>query len=550
VHPAGLRAILGLVLALLPGLASGQSLSYRLSFEERTRESMTVELTIDGVRGPFLDLRMSRSSPGRYGPHDFAGRVSDVEISSLDGVTSSARRTGAGIWRIEQPGSSLRVRYRVSGSRIDGTYFAIDDTHAHINIPATLMWARGLENAPVTVRFDLPEDSSWRIATQLFPGTDDRTFTAPNLQYLMDSPTELSAFSFRTFTAGSAADTATFRLAVHHDGTDTEVDTLQAGVERIVQEARGVFGEFPRFDGGTYTFIADYLPRASDDGMEHRNSTILTSSTPLRADMTSALGTVSHEFFHAWNVERIRPRSLEPFDLTRVNPSNELWLAEGFTQYYGSLLLARAGLLPEAGFAREMSQLVGRVLASRARTTRSLEQMSALGAVVDSPTAVVPFNVSDVFLSYYTWGGAVALALDLSLRERTGDRVTLDDFMRLLWERFGRPGGAPGMVERPYTVGDLRAALAEVSGDRQFADAFFSRYIQGRDVADYERLLARVGLVLRRTGENGGRSSFEVVLGESAERTPTEEQRSARTRWLASKAARQPGGPVSPAGPQ
>jgi predicted metalloprotease with PDZ domain len=538
VHTAGLRAILGLVLALLPGLAFGQSLSYRLSFDERARESMTVELTIDGVSGPFLDLRMSRSSPGRYGPHDFASRVSDVEISSLDGKVSSARRTGAGIWRVEQPGTAIRVRYRVTGNRIDGTYFAIDDSHAHINIPATLMWARGLEQAPVTVRFDLPADSSWRIATQLFPGADERTFTAPNLQYLMDSPTEVSAFSLRTFTAGSAADTATFRLAVHHDGTETDVDTLLAGVERIVREARGVFGEFPRFDGGTYTFIADYLPRASDDGMEHRNSTILTSSTPLRADMTSALGTVSHEFFHAWNVERIRPRSLEPFDLTRVNPSNELWLAEGFTQYYGSLLLARAGLLPEAEFAGEMSRLVGRVLSSQARAARSLEQMSALGAVVDSPTAVVPFNVSEVFLSYYTWGGAVALALDLSLRERTEDRVTLDDFMRLLWERFGRPGGAPGVVDRPYSADDLRTALADVSGDRRFADDFFSRYIQGRETADYERLLARVGLVLRRTGESGGRPTFDVVPGESTERPLTDAQRRARAAWLTSRAER------------
>ena len=114
-------------------------------------------------------------------------------------------------------------------------------------------------------------------------------------------------------------------------------------VEAIVREAAHVFGEYPAFEGNTYTFIADYLPWANGDGMEHRNSTILTSSTSLRTSRLDLLDTIAHEFFHAWNVERIRPRSLEPFNLEDANMSGELWLAEGFTSYYGPLIMKRGG---------------------------------------------------------------------------------------------------------------------------------------------------------------------------------------------------------------
>src|SRR5690606_33127320 len=116
------------------------------------------------------------------------------------------------------------------------------------------------------------------------------------------------------------------------------------GARRIVDAAVDVWGVLPQFDYGRYTFLADYLPWTSGDGMEHRNSTVVSSSRPLSTGLMGNLGTVSHEFFHAWNVERLRPADLEPFDFTGADMSDNLWLAEGFTQYYGSLLLRRAGL--------------------------------------------------------------------------------------------------------------------------------------------------------------------------------------------------------------
>ena len=235
--------------------------------------------------------------------------------------------------------------------------------------------------------------------------------------------------------------------------------------------------------------------------MEHRNSTFVTSPGALRVpgERASILQAVSHEFFHCWNVERIRPRTLEPFDLEDANMSGELWFAEGFTNYYGSLLLHRAGLMTLGDMAATFGRTLDAVIRSPGRKYRSAVDMSRMAPFVDRASSADRTNLENTFISYYTWGEAIALGLDLSLRERSGGRVTLDDYMRSMWTTYGKPGGpAEGIVGRPYTLADARARLAEVSGDRAFADDFFNRYIEGREVLDYAVLLEKAGFSLRK----------------------------------------------------
>jgi predicted metalloprotease with PDZ domain len=483
----------------VPTLASAQSpVEYRLSFSEPEHRLMDVAIDFRDVPEGPLELRMSRSSPGRYALHEFAKNVFDVRATDDAGMTLPVSRPNPHQWNVGGHAGAVRVTYRIFGDRIDGTYLAIDSTHAHINMPSALIWARGLEERPVTIRFDAPADANWRVGTQLFAAGDPWTYTAPNLQYLMDSPTEFSAFSLRTFTLADAPGSLLVRLAVHHAGTDAELDAFATDVERIVREAQRVYGEYPAFDGDTYTFIADYLPWAGGDGMEHRNSTILTSASSIRSNRLGLLDTAAHEFFHAWNVERIRPRSLEPFDFENANMSGELWFAEGFTSYYGPLVLLRAGLTETGDFTGDMASFINRVQMSPGRGLRSPEEMSRLAPFVDAATSIDRTSVDNTFISYYTWGAAIALGLDLTLRDRTDGAVTLDQYMQALWQRHGKPGGrSPGYVDRPYTMDDLKDTLASVSGDARFADDFFERFIQGRDVVNYERLLARAGFVLR-----------------------------------------------------
>jgi predicted metalloprotease with PDZ domain len=364
-----------------------------------------------------------------------------------------------------------------------------------MNMPAAIMWARGLDDVPVTLTFEQPPSvtsvtgKAWTLATQLHPGPTPFSFTAPNLQYLMDSPVEFGPLSMRQFSFEGRV----FRVAVHHTGSDGELDRFVRDVERVVREEGAVFGEFPEYEPGHYTFLGDYLPYADRDGMEHRNSTVMTSATSIQSDRMGLLGTVAHEFFHNWNVERIRPVGLEPFDFTRENITCCLWLAEGFTQYYGPLLLVRAGL------AQNPPVNAGNAIINGAgRSVRSAVQMSEYAAFADAARSVDASDRSRTFISYYSYGAAIALALDLSLREMSSGKQSLDDYMRLLWQRFGKPGGpAPGLVGRPYSLKDIRDALADLTSNKAFANEFFDKYIEGRELPDYATLLRGIGYLLR-----------------------------------------------------
>ena len=448
---------------------------------------------------------MSRSSPGRYSLHDFAKNVYDVHVFGDDNRELTAIRPDPYGWNVVNHRDSVTVRYKVYGDRLDGTYLAIDPTHAHVNMPAAIMWARGLDDRPARLTFEQPAGATWRVATQLHPGSTPFEFTAPNLQYLMDSPAEFGPVAIRQFSVGSR----TFRFALHHTGTDADLDAFVKDVEKIVRQEGAIYGEYPAYEPGTYTFLADYLPYASHDGMEHRNSAVITAAASIREDRARLLNTVAHEFFHCWNVERIRPRALEPFDFDRANVSGELWLAEGFTQYFAPLVMHRAGLVDLATTAKTMGGLVEAVTLNTGRLVGSAEEMSRMAPLVDGGRTVDRTNWSHRVISYYAFGGAIALALDLTLRERSDSRITLDDYMRAMWRLHGRPGGMRGgYVDQPYTSVDAEARLAEVSGDRAFARDFFARHVRGHDVADYARLLGRAGLVLRK------RSAGRAWLGD------------------------------------
>ena len=475
---------------------------------------MQVDVTFPDVPAGTLQLVMSRTSPGRYAIHEFAKNVFDVRVEDASGAPLTYVRPNPSQWDVSGHKGGVRVRYKVFGDLVDGTFLGIDLTHAHINMPAAFMWARGLESRPVRVTFDgLP---GWKIATQLHPTADPRTFTAANLQYLMDSPTELSNHTVRTFRVDRE-----FRIALHHAGTDADADRLAGAVERIVREERAIFGEWPSFEV-PYTFIADALPYATFDAMEHRNSAILTSATSPEGSNQplTMLSAVAHEFFHSWNVERLRPRSLEPFKLDAPNPSGELWFAEGFTNYYEPLALHRSGLWNMSQLAANLGSTLDAVIRSPARRYRSAEEMSLMAQFVDQASWSDPVYHRNTFLSYYTWGAAIGLGLDLSLRERTNHRVTLDDYMRRLWRDFGSvPSEREGSVAKPYTMMDLRSVLADVTGDGVFANEFFDRYIQGRDVVDYRRLLALAGLVLE--PNHKGRPWIGPVALEFGDRSAT-----------------------------
>lgn len=482
-------ALTGVAMAALASPTLAQQavpVRYALSFDNAVHHEARITATWTGVGTEPLRVEMSRSSPGRYAIHEFAKNVYSVSAADGAGRPLAIDRTDPYGWTIPGHDGTVTVSYTLFGDRADGTYAQIDETHAHLNMPATLMWARGLDDRPVELRFK-PVSPDWKVATQLKPGADAMSFSAPNFQYLMDSPTELSAHDVREWQVDDSGQARTIRLAVHHPGTAEDMDRFADKAKKIVDQQIAIFGDVPDFDFGTYTFIADYMPQSSGDGMEHRNSTIISGSRSLYAADFSQLNTLSHEFFHAWNVERIRPAELEPFDFTRANPTPSLWLAEGFTQYYGPLAIRRAGESTTDAFLAQLAGNVNGVVNSPARRYGSPQEMSLRAPFVDAATSIDPTN-PNIFVSYYTYGAVLALALDLTLRDRFD--ATLDDYMRQLWK-------VHGVTEKPYTPDDLRAALAAVSGDAAFAQAFFASSVNGSDLPEFAPLLAKAGLTLR-----------------------------------------------------
>lgn len=468
---------------------------YAIAFPNAVHREAEVTASFREVpAGPFR-VRMARSSPGRYAVHEFAKNVYALRATDAEGHALEVTRVSPHEWSILGHRGAVDVRYTLYADRADGTYAGVDETRAHLNIPATFAYAPALATRPIRVTFHRPSPT-WRIATQLQPTDDPETFRAPNLQYFMDSPTHLGVLDIRSWEVTSGGRTQTIRLAMDHTGTADDVTAYADLTRRVVAEAAAVFGELPAFDYGTYTFVACYRSNCAGDGMEHRNSTSVTASASLAQAQLGLLGTVSHEFFHAWNVERIRPRALEPFDFTDANMSGELWLAEGFTNYYGQLVLARAGIIPVADYARRQTGAVNTLTVSPARAFAGAGGMSDQAPFVDAAVSIDPTNRGNTFISYYTYGEALGLALDLTLRGRPSP-VTLDDFMRALWARHGKTQTAALAPARPYTRADAEAALASVTGDPAFARDFFGRFVAGSALPDYPALLAQAGFLVR-----------------------------------------------------
>ncbi|MCR9227420.1 MAG: PDZ domain-containing protein [Flavobacteriaceae bacterium] len=469
-------------LALFTGLLStAQTNTYQISFDNAVHHEAVVEATFPDLTDDTVEFRMSRTSPGRYAIHEFAKNVYGFQATDSKGNALTVTRPNPYAWEVSGHEGTINIKYILFANRGGGTYSQVDETHAHLNIPATFMFAPDLTDRKIEVTFNVRQDLDWKVATQL-PKVSGNTYSAPNLYYFMDSPTEISNYMLRSF----GVDGKTINLALHHNGTEAEADEYFEKVKKVVLAEKEVYGELPEFDHGNYTFLACYIPNASGDGMEHRNSTILTSTRSLAdGGMERNIGTVSHEFFHAWNVERIRPKTLEPFNFEEANMSGALWFAEGFTSYYTGLILCRAGLSSPKDYVEGLAGTFNYVWNSPARQFFNPIEMSFQAPFVDAATSVDPVNRENMFISYYSYGSVLGLALDLSLREKG---LNLDDYMKLVWEKYGKP-------EIPYTIENLHDALNQYAGNT-FGDNFFNNYIYQSHMPDYKSLMDSVGVIL------------------------------------------------------
>lgn len=484
------KMILGLGFCALSLTAVAQNeISYEVSFPNVLHHEAEILMQIPDVPPGTLTIRMSRSSPGRYATHEFGKNVYHVKASDLNGKALNIRQTAGDIYEISNPGKVVKLSYTLYGNWIDGTYAGFDETHAHMNIPATFAWPVGMDNRPRTVQFNYPARKDWKVATQLKPLGKDKYYAA-SLQYFMDSPTELSNYKTTAWDVKNPdGKVQKIHLVTHSEDTQATIDAYGSMLKKVVAEQQAVWGELPSFDYGNYYFLQDVHPENAGDGMEHRNSTsIVERVDKIAGNEPDLLGTFSHEFFHCWNVERLRPKTLEPFDFSHANMSDELWIAEGFTQYYGELLLKRSGFRSVEESADTFTGLVNNALNTPGAKYYTPIQSSRYAVFADAGVAIDQSNKANTFTSYYYYGASIALALDLRLRAEF--KLSLDDYMRALWKAYGKP-------EIAYTIPDLELTLGRLT-NKDFAADFFKRYIYGTEKNDYVALLLNAGFKVQK----------------------------------------------------
>lgn len=482
------------------------AINYRLAMSRPVSHLFEVSLEVEVAPGEelqHLDFQMPRWSPGRYAIFDFAKNVQEVQAAAgicppdakCKLAAAPLRRLDAQTWRVQLKESrSVTLRYKVFGDDLSGTFSQLDARHANFNGASIFMYVVGHKQDPVKLFIDPPK--GWRIINGRTERADQREWQFANYDILIDTPTEIAPdWTVDEF----KADGKTYRVVVHSFGDEGgKRAQLVRDLEKIVRAETRMWG-VPEFE--TYTFLIHFAADdESIDGMEHLTSTQIIEPGALAetAAYDGALSTASHEFFHVWNVKRLRPVELGPWDFTRPLNTRVMWIAEGFTTYYGHLMLRRARIWNDAQFLRYLGKLIGGIENAPGSRLMSAEESSLSAPFLDGEDHEQRTNLGNTAISYYPKGATIGLALDLLIRRKTGGHASLDDVLRRMYEEFylKSPQATYYLRGRGYTSEEFERAASAVAG-ADLSD-FFNRYVRGVETPPYTEVLAFVGLQLTR----------------------------------------------------
>ena len=453
-----------------------------------------------------------------YEVRDFAYRVRDVEASSLTGSGTpgeklAIRKLDKQTWEIRSARdandgglSSWTVRYSITWDEPGPFTSQLNSKHAFVNFAEVLMYIPDRRGEDVAVAFD-DVPAGWRAAAQLPAGSTPNSFSASSYDTLVDAPVEIGKFEEFGFDEGDAH----FRVVV--DAREWRRDRLEDSLRRITSYELKLMGT--PFREYTFFFHIGPYPESGGGGMEHANCTAIGATS-----VESAVTIAAHEFFHAWNVKRIRPQTLEPVDFTKEQYTRALWFAEGVTSTYAAYTLERSGIWPKERFYADLASQISELDSRPARRWQSVEE-SSLDAWLEKYD---DYHQPDRSISYYNKGQIVGEMLDLAIRDATDNHKSLDDVMRRMNDEYAKKG-------KYYDDSDgIRAVAEEVAGT-SFED-FFQRYVAGTDEISYDKFLGSAGLELKSQTVKmaelgfwtaGGRSPSsavtvsQVVPGSSAE---------------------------------
>ena len=493
------------LLLSLAGIALAQdqplsSISYRLAMSRPVSHLFEVVIEVElpkDSKARSIDFQMPKWAPGRYAVFDFAKNVQ--EFQALGGIcppeakckmsTLPVTRVDDQTWRVATM-NSLTVRYKVFGNDLSGTFSQLDPRHANYNGHSIFMYVVNHKPDPVKLVIDPP--AGWRIVNGWTERPDQREWQFANWDLMVDTATEIAPdWTMDEF----QVDGKRYRVVVHSFGDEGgKRPALVSSVEKIVRAETAMWGP-PDFEA--YTFLIHFAADDhSGDGMEHLTSTQIIEPGALGEPGVygSALDTVAHEFFHVWNVKRLRPLELGPWDFTRPVSTRGLWIAEGLTNYYGHVMMRRAGIWDDTQFLRRESETITGIENAPGSRLMSAENSSLSAPFIDDAPHAQRTNLANTAISYYPKGELIGMVLDLIIRGRTDGKASLDEVMRRMYDEFylNSPNATYYLRGRGYLPEDLQRVASQVSG-YDFSD-FFTRYVRDVEALPYDEAFGYLGL--------------------------------------------------------
>ena len=456
--------------------ADNTQITYNVSFPEAQAHYADIEMKISGLKQNELELKMPVWTPGSYLVREFERNIESLSASA-NGKPLAAVKTRKNIWQLHTAGiSTLTVKYRVYAFEISVRTSFIDASHAFLSSPDMFLYPGNMLHAPATIHIKPYKD--WNTVSTSLEKVNGDAFTrhSPDFDILFDSPIEIGTQDVFDFDA----DGVHYEVCMQGGGS-YDKDRLKKDLAKVVAQEVAIFGENPNKH---YTFIVHNALK-SGGGLEHLSSTTLGASRDAYATergYQNFLSLAAHEHFHLWNVKRLRPIVLGPFDYDNENYTTNLWIAEGFTAYYQDIIVRRTQLYTPENYLGVLAEDINLLENSEGAKVQTLAQASYDAWI----KAYRPNeNSGNSTISYYTKGSVIALLLDLEIIQDSKGQYSLDDVMKYMYNEYYK------VKKRGYTDAEFKAGLEKFAGKN--LDDFYAKYINGLNPVDYNHYLGFAG---------------------------------------------------------
>jgi len=484
--------------------ATTAKISYTVTFPEAQAHYANVEMHIDNISQNNITLKMPVWTPGSYLVREFAKNIETFVVTS-NGHEIPFKKTRKNWWSINTTGkNSIIIKYNIYCNEISVRTATIDASHAFLSTAGIFIYPEGMLNQPSTIHI-IPYKDWTKVSTSL-PMVNNDTFTrySPNYDILFDSPIEVG----NQDVFGFDADGVKYEVAMVGGG-NYDPERLKKDMAKIVDQETAIYGENPN---KYYVFIVhNYLKGGG--GLEHLSSTVLGASRDAyghEATYQNFLSLVAHEHFHLWNVKRLRPIALGPFDYDNENYTTDLWIAEGFTAYYEDIVLRHADMIPVDNYLKVLSNDINSVENTPGKKIQSVADASYDAWI----KAYRPNeNTANSTISYYSKGSVLAFLLDLEIINDSNAKYSLDDVMRYMYYEYYKT------KKRGYTDAEFKLGLEKFVGKN--LDDFYKKYVYGLDDIDYNKYLSYAGYTTVDENATSNTPTLGVTLSTGNKKTVT-----------------------------